>query len=161
MTTLNQGSGRGRKRKPITEGDVIGEIDDVMATLINMKNDGRSWRMIANEIETEHIKLTPSLIRSTALGLCRSPKIEMALGLREETATVPLSQVRKYPRRSKPRFKRTRFTADVEPELIVDIDSICADAGVTRSKLLTWWTKNHEDFLMFFHGPGDYAELPY
>lgn len=146
-----------RPRTTIESDDLHAEQDEIMRMLISMKNDNQSYQMIANELSTETIVITPSLVRKVALGLCHSPKIEMALGLIEEQVTVPLSQVRKHPRRSKPRPKRTRFTADVDPELIARIDAICADAGVTRRELLAWWAKNHEEFLMFFHGPGDYA----
>ena len=84
-----------RPRKTIGIEDVTGEIDEVMTLLISMKNDNQSYDMIAESLTTEHTIVSAPLVRKVALGLCRSPKIEAALGLREETATVPLDMVRK------------------------------------------------------------------
>jgi len=85
----------GRYRSVIEGPEIVTDIDEVMALLISMKNDNQSWQMIADKISTKHTTISAPLVRKVALGLCKSPKIEAALGLREETATVPLGMVRK------------------------------------------------------------------
>ena len=53
--------------------------------------------------------------------------------------------------------KRTRFTADVGPDLVALFDDLCAAEETTRPVLLAWMVRNHVEY----HGRGDYAELPY
>jgi len=53
--------------------------------------------------------------------------------------------------------KRTRFTADVGPELVALFDDLCAAEETTRPVLLAWMVRNHLDY----HGRGDYRELEF
>jgi len=153
-------SRNGRRRKMIEGPEIVTEIDEVMSLLISMKNDNRSWQMIADELGTKHTKISSALARKVALGLCKSEKVEAILGLREETATVPISQVRLRPRNPNPRKKRRRFTCeDPDGRLTETIDAICASEETTRPALLAWMVRNHLDF----HGrlDCDYRELEY
>ena len=114
------------KRRPRTLveiGDLVREPDETMLTLISMKNDGRSWQMIADSISTEYTKVSDALVRKVALGLCKSPKIEMALGLRDEVVTVamPIARYKRtYKKRTAPARKRHRLIIECtdNPELI-------------------------------------------
>jgi len=56
---------------------------------------------------------------------------------------------------------RSRLIIETDAETIARFDSICAAEGVTRRDLLAWVVKNYDEFLIFFHSPGDCAELPY
>jgi len=125
-----------RPRVTIEPDDLKREPDEVMLLLISKKNDNQTWDMIAEELtnaSSRYTQVSPALVRKVALGICKSPKIEAALGLREEMATVPISRVkRKYKRRN---GKRTRLNIDCPPELIEQFDA--ARDGRTRAELLS------------------------
>ena len=53
--------------------------------------------------------------------------------------------------------KRTRFTADVGPDLVALFDDLCTAEETTRPVLLAWMIRNHVEY----HGRGDYAELEF
>ena len=109
-----------RPRTTIGIDDISREPDEVMRMLISMKNDNRSWDMLAASLTTEHTKVSAPLVRKVALGLCKSPRVEAALGLREETITIPVSQYRK-PRATPPR-QRTRLTIDTDAATVTRYD---------------------------------------
>lgn len=123
----------GRRRTTVKYEDLQCEPDDVMMMLIRKKNDSQSWRMIAEDLTTDYIKISPSLTRQVALGYCKSKKIEMALGIREPMVTVPLSCVKKRPARNR-KQQRVRLNIDTTPELKARFDAQRGD--MSRSEYL-------------------------
>lgn len=112
-----------RPRKMVENGDLAREPDEAMLMLISMKNDNRTWQMIAESLTTEYRHISDALVRKVALGLCKSPRVEMALGLRDEMVTVsmPIKRYKRtYKMRTAPAKKRHRLLIEctLNPELI-------------------------------------------
>lgn len=63
-----------------------------MVMLARLKNEGHSWRSLAEEIN-ERIEGKPvshNMIRRVALGHCKSARIDYALGVREKPPPIPV-----------------------------------------------------------------------
>jgi hypothetical protein len=77
----------GRRRDLITEDRFKGEPTEIMLLLAKLKNEGHSWRSLAEKINPlidKDQQVSHALIRRVALGECKSPRIEYALGVRQE-----------------------------------------------------------------------------
>ena len=79
---------REKARKQVDYSDFRHEPDETMLMLASMKNDNRSWRMIADSLSDDQSSVSPALVRKVTLGLCKSRKVETALGLIDATVEI-------------------------------------------------------------------------
>lgn len=82
----------GRRRIPVYL-DPTKEVTETMLVLAQLKNEGRSWRSLADEINDRVTgkPFTHTLVRNVTLGLCKSPRIDYALGIREAPPPVEVT----------------------------------------------------------------------
>lgn len=83
----------GRRRLSITYDDFVGEPTETMRILAHMKNDAHSWRTLAEGVN-HHMtdgKVSHTLVRRVALGHCKSPRIDYALGIRQAPPPVEVT----------------------------------------------------------------------
>ncbi len=77
----------GRRREWVDLDSFVEPPNETMLILINMKNEGHSWRSLTDEINARldrDKQVSHALVRRVALGKCNSPRIEYALGVRQE-----------------------------------------------------------------------------
>ena len=83
----------GRRRDSISYDNRVEPPNETMLILAGMKNEGHSWRTLADEINY-HItdgRVSHSLVRRVALGLCNSPRIDYALGIRQAPPPIEVT----------------------------------------------------------------------
>lgn len=97
MTQCNRGTKLskvgGRRREWVFFDDPDNPPNETMLILAAMKNEGHSWRSLAVEIN-ERIygnKISHNLVRRVALGHCKSPRIDYALGIRQAPPPVEVT----------------------------------------------------------------------
>lgn len=69
----------GRPRGIVDSRFSIGSPTPTMKKLARLKNSGKSWREIADELSTEAVRISPSTVWKVAKGLVRSRKVDAAL----------------------------------------------------------------------------------
>lgn len=89
----NQKRVRGRKRTWIDHSGLTDPPTETMLLLARLKNEGHSWRSLAEELNA-HVTgkgISHSMLRRVALGHCTSSRIDYALGIREAPPPVPVT----------------------------------------------------------------------
>lgn len=82
---------RGRKKGVVRPGFFQGIPTYPMQLLIEMKNSGMSWREIGTKLG-----VSGALAWKVTKGICKSNKIETALGLAEPIVEVPKAMAKKH-----------------------------------------------------------------
>lgn len=75
----------GRRRREVSYADFVTAPTETMLLLAHLKNQGHSWRTLADEVNYRISGRTIShaLIRRVTLGHCKSQRVDEALGLRK------------------------------------------------------------------------------
>lgn len=109
----------GRRRRWVTDDDLIKTENhpptETMLRLAQLKNEGHSWRSLANEVNhflpPDIRPIGHSHLRRVALGYCKSTKVDYALGIRQKPPPIPVEpcpecgQVHKQRKACKPSRK--------------------------------------------------------
>lgn len=83
----------GRERVVVEYGDFAKlPPTKTMLLLAELKNEGHSWQTLADEISARLAddRVSHALVREVTLGHCNSPKVDYALGFREQPPAVPV-----------------------------------------------------------------------